>query len=176
MESTKMSKIYENMLSDEEDDSPNDELETKIGTGNNEESDQEMLDDSDNDDDEKPTDEAEQSEEDDEEDDYNSLNNEFNEQTDVTEIEFDPTKHIQHLTLNEMTRIIININDMVNNNVLQIPASMSKAAYIYDTIVKDTFDIVIRRPIDITTCIRVNLNQLKIDQIKLKQKLERLFG
>lgn len=175
MEHRKMSKIYENMSSDEEDVSPNDDLETKIGAGDEDEiegSDEELPDDSD---DEKHTDAAEQSEDDDE-DDYNSMNEEFNEQTDVTEIEFDPAKHVQHLTLNEMTRIIININDMVNNNVLQIPASVTKAAYIYDTIVNDTFDIVIRRPVDITTCIRVNLNQLKIDKIKLKQKLERLFG
>lgn len=112
----------------------------------------------------------------DDENDDTVFNENIDEQKDEIEIEFDPRKHIQHLTLNEMTRIIININDMINNDVLSISLSETKADFIYNAIVNNKFDIVIRRPIDLRTILRVNLSQLKIDKIKLRQKLDTLFS
>lgn len=120
---------------------------------------------------------------DEDEDNSNETEDEFNENYEkltsekikIVEIEFDKRKHIQQLTLNEMTRIIININDMINNNVLQLSPTDNKVDFIYDIIVQDKFDIIIRRPIDLLTVVRVRLSQLKINKTKLKQKLMRLF-
>lgn len=94
----------------------------------------------------------------------------------IIEIPFDKTKHLQHLTLNEMTRIVININEMINNNVLQIPLNDSKSKFIYDIIIYDKMEIVIKRPINLTTVVIVPLSQLKINCVKLNQKLIKLFG
>lgn len=120
-------------------------------------------------------DENQEDEDDNDETDDIAYNENIDEQIDTTEIEFDPSKHLQHLTLNEMTRIIININDMINNDVLNISLSESKSDYIFNAIVDNKFDIVIRRPVDLYTTIRVSLSQLKIDKVKLKQKLDTLF-
>lgn len=94
----------------------------------------------------------------------------------TNEIQYDKNKHLQQLTLNEMTRIIININEMINNNVLQIPINESKQNFIYDIIINDKMEINIKRPIDLTSIVNVPLNQLKINTTKLKEKLTNLFG
>lgn len=162
---------------DDDDDDVVDEEEATAAARIDDEDDDEMHEEDDEDDDDEfKLKTARDDDEDDEDEDDDILNENINEQLDTVEIEFDPSKHVQHLTLNEMTRIIININDMVNNNVLQVPISMTKADYIYTTIVEDRFETVIRRPIDLHTCIRVNLSQLKIDKVKLRQKLDRLFA
>lgn len=92
------------------------------------------------------------------------------------EIKFDPRLHIQHMTLNEMTKIVINIDDMINNNVMQIPKGTKRADFIYNIIVQNKLDIVIKRPIDFTSVVVVSLSDLKINKNKLREKLNKLFS
>jgi len=100
-----------------------------------------------------------------------------NEEVDqINEIEFDNKKHLQHLTLNEMSKIIMNIDEMINTNVIQIPINNNKSDFIYDMIINNTLDIIIHRPITPDSVILVNLSSLKINKLKLKQKLIYLFN
>jgi hypothetical protein len=94
----------------------------------------------------------------------------------INEIEFDNKKHLQHLTLNEMSKIIMNIDEMINTNVIQIPINTNKSDFIYDMIINNTLDIIIHRPIPPDSVILVNLLSLKINKLKLKQKLIYLFN
>jgi hypothetical protein len=94
----------------------------------------------------------------------------------INKIEFDNKKHLQHLTLNEMSKIIMNIDEMINNNVIQIPINNNKSDFIYDMIINNTLDIIIHRPITPDSVILVNLSSLKINKLKLKQKLIYLFN
>lgn len=94
----------------------------------------------------------------------------------INEIEFDNKKHLQHLTLNEMSKIIMNIDEMINTNVIQIPINTNKSDFIYDMIINNTLDIIIHRPITPDSVILVNLSSLKINKLKLKQKLIYLFN
>ena len=94
---------------------------------------------------------------------------------DVKEIKFNQRLHTQHLTLNEMTKIVMNIDDMINNNVIQVPKGVKRADFIFETIVENKLDIVIRRPIDFTSVVIASLSELKINKTKLKEKLNKLF-
>lgn len=93
----------------------------------------------------------------------------------IVEIPFDPRKHLQHLTLNEMTRIVMNISDMIYTNTIQIPKNVSMDDFIYDIIMTNKLNIEIKRPINLYKTVVVNLSDLKINEIKLKHKLNKLF-
>lgn len=109
-----------------------------------------------------------------ENDDNNELK--FNENKNIVEINFDKKKHLQFLTLNEMSRIIINIDEMINNNVIQVPINTNKSDFIYELIINNKLDIIIHRPITTNINVKVNLNELQINKFKLKQKLINLFN
>lgn len=99
-----------------------------------------------------------------------------NEEVDkINEIQFNNKKHLQHLTLNEMSKIIMNIDEMIDNNVIQVPININKSDFIYDIIINNKLDIIIHRPITPDSIVIVNLSSLKINKLKLKQKLIYLF-
>lgn len=93
-----------------------------------------------------------------------------------TEINFDPKLHIQHLTSNELTKIIINIEEMIYSGVLNIPKKVTQLDFTLNIILNNELNIKIKRPIDINKYIVVNLSQLKIDVEQLKRKLTLLYS